>query len=94
LYAFLFLFLLYGLYAAATEGVSKAWITNITEAKDAATAVGSFSAWQSLCSLAASSLTGLLWYSLSAGVALAITGTAALLVAAYLLTIPAPEKHQ
>lgn len=93
LYLFAFLFLMYGLYAAATEGVSKAWITNITESKDAATAVGSYSAWQSLCSLAASSITGLLWFSLGSSAALAITGTAALMVVVYLLTIPGPEKH-
>jgi MFS family permease len=87
------LFLLYGLYAAATEGVSKAWITNITEAKDAATAVGSFSAWQSICSLVASTLTGFLWFQFGAAAALTITAIAALAVAGYLLSIPPPDKH-
>jgi MFS family permease len=87
------LFLLYGLYAAATEGVSKAWITNITEAKDAATAVGSFSAWQSICSLVASTLTGFLWFQFGDAAALTITAIAALAVAGYLLSIPHPDKH-
>ncbi|HSR38711.1 MAG TPA: MFS transporter [Phnomibacter sp.] len=94
LYLVASLFLLYGLYAAATEGVSKAWITNITEAKDAATAVGSFSAWQSICSLIASSLTGFMWFHFGAAAALAITAIAALAVAGYLLRIPPPERHK
>jgi len=34
------LFALYGIYAAATEGISKAWISNITNKKDIATAIG------------------------------------------------------
>jgi MFS family permease len=92
-YVFAFLFLLYGLYAAATEGVSKAWITNITEVKDAATAVGSYSAWQSICSLVASALTGFLWFQFGAATALAVTGGATLLVIFYMITIPAPEQH-
>lgn len=94
LYVFAFLLLLYGLYAAATEGISKAWITNITDAKDAATAVGSFSAWQSICSLLASAFTGFFWYRFGGSTALAITGFTTLAIIGYLLTIPAPEKHQ
>jgi MFS family permease len=38
-YYYGFLFFLYGLYAAATEGISKAWISNITDKADTATAV-------------------------------------------------------
>src|SRR5205085_5117706 len=35
-YILVCLFFLYGIYAAATEGVSKAWISNITDKKDTA----------------------------------------------------------
>jgi MFS family permease len=87
-YVFAFLFLLYGLYAATTEGVSKAWITNITETKDVATAVGSYSAWQSICSLAASSLTGFLWFQFGAAAALAVSGLASTLLIIYFIQIP------
>lgn len=87
-YVFAFLFLLYGLYAATTEGVSKAWITNITETKDVATAVGSYSAWQSICSLAASSLTGFLWFQFGAAGALAVSGLASTLLIIYFIQIP------
>ena len=34
LYVFGVLFFLYGIYASATEGISKAWISNITDKKD------------------------------------------------------------
>jgi MFS family permease len=59
---FLVLFFCYGIYAAATEGVAKAWISNIAERKDTATAIGAFSAFQSISLLIASSTAGLLWY--------------------------------
>lgn len=63
---FFLLFLLYGVYAAATDGVSSAWITNISEKKDTATAIGTFRAFQSICTMIASSLAGLIWYKYGA----------------------------
>jgi MFS family permease len=83
-YYYYFLFLLYGLYAAATEGVSKAWISNITDKKQVATAIGTYAALQSLCALVASTLAGLLWYGFGAAVAFTVTGVAAVVVAIYL----------
>jgi MFS family permease len=83
-YYYYFLFLLYGLYAAATEGVSKAWISNITDKKQVATAIGTYAALQSLCALVASTLAGLLWYGFGAAVAFTVTGAAAIVVAIYL----------
>lgn len=62
------LFLLYGIYAAATEGISKAWISNITDKKDTATAIGTYSGFQSICTMLASSLAGLIWYQFGASV--------------------------
>lgn len=60
------LFFLYGIYAAATEGIAKAWITNISAKKDTATAIGTFSALQSICSLLASSIAGFIWFQFGA----------------------------
>lgn len=37
LYHFYILFFLYGVYAAATEGISNAWISNISAKEDIAT---------------------------------------------------------
>ncbi len=62
LYIYLILFFLYGLYAAATEGIAKAWISNITDPKDTATAIGSFAGFQSLAAMVASSLAGGIWF--------------------------------
>lgn len=88
LYGFFGLFFLYGIYAAATEGISKAWITNITDKKDTATAIGTYSGLQSICTMLASSFTGLVWLYFGAATAFKITAIVTLLVLLYFLTIP------
>ena len=92
LYVFFGLFFLYGIYASATEGISKAWISNITEKKDTATAIGTFSGLQSICAMLASSLTGLIWFQFGATTTFLITATATIFVILYILTIPKPEN--
>jgi len=84
------LFFLYGIYASATEGISKAWISNITDKKDIATAIGTFSGLQSICTMIASSLTGLIWFKFGASTAFIVTATVTLLVMIYFMTIPKP----
>ncbi|MBL0146349.1 MAG: MFS transporter [Chitinophagaceae bacterium] len=66
LMVFILLFLLYGIYAAATDGIGKAWISNIVKREETATAIGTFTGFQSLAALVASSLCGLLWYNFGA----------------------------
>ncbi|MDX2068112.1 MAG: MFS transporter [Haliscomenobacter sp.] len=89
-YALAAWFLLYGLYAAATEGVSKAWISNISAKEDTATAIGTYSAFQSICTMLASSLAGLIWWQFGAAAALALSGVMALIVGGYfVLVVPA-----
>jgi MFS family permease len=90
IYFFFGLFFLYGIYASATEGISKAWISNITDKKDTATAIGTFSGLQSICTMLSSSLTGLIWYQFGATAAFLTTATATLLIIIYFLTIPKP----
>jgi MFS family permease len=77
------MFFLYGIYAAATEGISKAWISNIADKKDTATAIGTYSGFQSLCAMIASSLAGLIWYNFGAGTTFIIAGIAAIVVILY-----------
>ncbi len=89
-YIFFGLFFLYGIYASATEGISKAWISNITDKKDTATAIGTFSGLQSICTMLASSLTGLIWFKFGAITAFITTATVTLAVIIYFLTIPMP----
>jgi MFS family permease len=55
------LFALYGIYAAATEGIAKAWITNIAHEKNTATAIGFYTSCQSIAAFTASSIAGLIW---------------------------------
>ena len=85
LYLFFGLFFLYGIYASATEGISKAWISNITKKQDMATAIGTFSGLQSICTMIASTLTGLIWFMFNAKIAFIITATITLLVIIYFL---------
>ena len=87
-------FFLYGIYAAATEGISKAWISNISHKKDTATAIGTFSGLQSICTMLASSLTGFVWYKYGATVAFATTAGMTLLISIYFLTLPDPLKEE
>jgi MFS family permease len=77
------LFLIYGVYAASTEGISKAWISNISDKKDTATAIGTYSGFQSICALLASSFAGLLWYQFGANTTFFITGITTLLIIIY-----------
>lgn len=55
------LFFLYGLYAAMTEGISKAWISNLCDSKDTATAIGTYTGFSSIATLVASLAAGLVW---------------------------------
>lgn len=92
LYFFFGLFFLYGIYASATEGISKAWISNITNKKDTATAIGTFAGLQSICTMLASSLTGLIWFQFGATTAFITIASVTLIVIAYFLTIPKPTN--
>lgn len=85
IYAYLVLFFLYGIYAAATEGVSKAWITNITDKAEMATAIGTYTGLQSICTMLASSLAGLIWYRFGASATFIVTGIATLIIIVYFL---------
>lgn len=74
--AYLILFFLYGIYAAATEGIAKAWISNICSKSDTATAIGTYTAFQSIATLLASSLAGMLWFAFGASAAFLVTAVA------------------
>lgn len=90
-YVIVGLFLLYGIYAAATEGVAKAWISNITDKKDTATAIGTYSGFQSICTMLASSLAGLIWYRFGASETFLITGVATILILFYFVFLGKPK---
>ena len=82
------LFACYGVYGAATEGVSKAWISNIAPHHETATAIGTYAALQSLCALLASTVTGYLWYQFGATTAFLTTAVVTVVALVYLLSLP------
>lgn len=94
IYVFYGLFFLYGIYAGATEGISKAWISNVTNKKDTATAIGAYSAFQSICTMLASTIAGLLWYKFGSSATFIATGGVALIVAIYFALIIKSEEEQ
>lgn len=51
--------------------------------KDTATAIGTFTAFQSLCTLVASTAAGLVWYSFGGQVLFLATGVLAVVLSAY-----------
>ncbi len=83
---YILLFALYGTYAAATDGISKAWISNIVPKEETATAIGTFAGFQSIAALIASSLCGLLWYNFGAMITFLATASVTILVIIYLST--------
>ena len=82
------LFLFYGFYAASTEGISKAWITNIAQKDEIATAIGFYSSMLSIATLVSSSMAGLIWAVFGMKAMFLISGIGALIAAIYLLAIP------
>jgi MFS family permease len=80
------LFFLYGIYAAATEGITKAWITNIAQDTNTATAVGFYTSVQSICTLLASIAAGFIWDVSGSRLTFAITAVTTLIIIFYLRT--------
>ena len=81
------LFFLYGLYAACTEGISKALISNMAAKSDTATAIGFYNSMASVFTLLASSLAGVLWYAIGSKEMFMISGFGVFLVAFYLVFV-------
>ena len=82
--AFAALFALYGLYAASTEGVAKAWISNLCAPADTGAALGTFGGLGSLAALGASLGAGAVWQVAGPGWTFGLAAGAALSVAGYL----------
>lgn len=91
---YIVLIVLYGLYAAATEGKAKAWISNICAPQDTATAIGTFTAFESIATLIASALAGLLWQLYGPAVTFIASGLAALFVMVYLAFFSSSQVYQ
>lgn len=62
---FFILFFLYGVFMASTEGISRAWISNVCDQEDTGKALGVFAGLNSILTLIASSMAGFIWYKFS-----------------------------
>lgn len=87
LWQFLSLFAVYALYAASTEGISKALITNVSGKSDTATAIGFYTSFASIFTMLASSLAGFLWVTLGPQLMFVVSGAGVSISAIYLLVI-------
>ncbi len=85
------LFFLYGVYAAATEGVIKAWVTNLAHQENTATAIGLYTSCESLCALFASIIAGAIWMNWGSFYTFIIPAFIALLTIIYFSLIPSKK---
>ena len=92
--SFFILFFFYGVYAACTEGISKAWISTTCKKEDMATAIGSYEAFRSVTTLLASSLAGFIWFYISPEATFIITAVAVIFIIIYFMTIPDSRKEK
>lgn len=79
------LFIAYGLYYAATEGVQKAYIADMVPESQRGTAMGTFNALTGLAALPASVITGYLWQAFGPLAAFAVSGSLAIAAALLML---------
>jgi len=85
LYFFMGFLFLYGIYAACSESIGKAWISNIVDKSETATAIGSFTAFNSIFTMIASSFAGLIWLIWGAAATMMVSAVAVFIVAIYFL---------
>ncbi len=81
------LFFIYGLYAACTEGISKALISNMASRPETATAIGFFNSAASMLALLSSTLAGVLWYTIGSKGMFIVSGAGVFIVACYLVFV-------
>ena len=78
-------FFIYGIYSAATDGITKAWITNMAHTTNTATAIGFYTSCESICSLLASVIAGWVWIQFGSSITFFMTAGAAIFVLIYFL---------
>lgn len=78
------LFALYGVYAASTEGITKAWIADLIRDENRGSAIGLLTMLSSFAVMAGSVLTGILWDRFGSSVPFIISSVVSLLIAVIL----------
>jgi MFS family permease len=79
------IFGIYGIYMAATEGISKAWLSNLVRREDTGTAIGLFTSLQSISLMIASAMAGLIWSWYGASLTFFLTAVVSLAVFLFML---------
>jgi MFS family permease len=79
------LFSVYGIFSAATEGVIKAWITNLSDHQNTATAIGFYTSCESICTLLASIIAGALWTNFGSASTFIVTSVVTITVCIYFI---------
>jgi hypothetical protein len=64
--------------------VAKAWISGTIPATEAASAIGTYTGFQSIAALLSSSLAGLAWHTLGPAWAFGLTAAGTMIVAVYI----------
>ena len=75
------LFILYGIYAASTEGVAKAWVSDLIADENRGSAIGLLTMLSSFALMFGSFFTGVLWDKFGSSVPFLISSIISLLVA-------------
>lgn len=89
-------FVLYGLFSAATEGISKAWISSLCKKEDLGVALGFQNTTQSICVMFASFFAGIIWIKISSNAVFIMSGTVAFILAiliVYMSKIKSQKYH-
>jgi len=87
------LFALYGIYAAATEGVSKAWVSDLIPDEQRGSAIGLLTMLSSFAIMIGSFTTGFLWDNFGSTIPFLLSATVSLIIAVILITQVRTNKN-
>jgi len=80
-------FAMYGIYAASTEGVVKAWVSDIVESRFHGSAIGLLTTMMSIGAMMGSVITGILWDQFGSTLPFLISSVVSAIIAFILLKI-------
>ena len=93
-YMFLAAFLVYAVYAAASDGIARAWITRTCDENEKATALGFYSGMLSIMVLSSNILAGFIWSQMKPVYLFYFSAGGAILVFLYFLVLlPRESGH-
>lgn len=86
------LFGIYGFYAACLEGNTKAWVTNICNSSEAATALGFYGAASGLLQIVSGLTAGLIWDIYTGKVLFLVSATGVAICMFLIMFVPSNKK--